>query len=364
MIKKYLYIILSFLAAGCIIQEKVYVSNVKDLGSLEGNSAVYALPKTVLYITVKATKTSVIPGPFQKYADKYLGIKNVPDSSTKEWTLSNINIDSYNEADPEYFFSVKTESVKNPVQILSQLAEDSLILFPPDKLFRKHVFFEQNHKTESNIHFTDLSVKRNIDIKFDTTYREVFRDSVYIKVPVLNKKLVNKSLKDKAEEAANFIIKIRKRRFKLISGQYDYMPDGDALAIAVEELDRLENEYLALFTGRKLVENYIKTIQYFPDNSRKKSKEILFRFSAEEGFVDPDEIKGRPVIIEIDDLDRGIGIQHMDNPSQAGTGENCFRIRIPDLAKVRIVYDKANITTADIPVFQFGSIIPYSLKSK
>ena len=344
-------------------QHKFYVTNVSDLNTLENNSCIYALPRTVLYLTVKANKTLVIPGPFHEYADKYLGIKNVPDSSTSEWVITNIDVGSYNEADPDYYYSVSREKTKAADKMVHSLAGDSLVLLPDD-MFQRHIYYRRDNILKDSIFYTDLSVKRNIDIKTDTSYREVFRDSVYIKIPVFSRRHVNKSLQEKAEEAANFIIKLRKRRFKLLSGQYDNMPDGDALAAAVEELDNLEDEYLALFTGRKLTESYTRTIYYIPGNTRTESQEILFRFSVAEGFIDNNDVKGKPVIINITDLDRGIGIRHMDNIDQAVARENTYWIRLPDIANVRLIFDKKVITEADIPVFQFGSLVPYYVNDR
>jgi hypothetical protein len=54
-----------------------------------------------------------------------------------------------------------------------------------------------------------------------------------------------KSLEEKAEEAAAFIYKLRKRRFKLLVGQEQPVPDGNALDISIRELDELEKEYLS-----------------------------------------------------------------------------------------------------------------------
>ena len=358
MSKKYLSPIWLFFIISCVPQEKFYIANINDLKTLEDNTTIYVLPKTILYITVKATKTTFIPGPFHNYAYKYLSISNVRDSSRIQWNIPDIDIGFYNEADPDYFFSVRKENIKTPNQTLSRLAEDSLILYP-DQLFKKHSFYEQDTSSASKIYYTDLSVKQNIDLIFDTTYREVYRDSVYVKIPILNKQLASKSLEEKAEEAANFIVKIRKRRFKLLSGQYDYMPDGEALAVAVKELNKLEREYLSLFTGKEYTDTYKKTIQYIPDNSKKVSKEILFRFSGTEGFVDLTGVKGKPVIIEVYDLDKTISFEHLSNLNTGSFTQKSLWARLPDLAKVKILLNNKTITEAELPVYQFGSLIPF-----
>jgi len=255
-------VVLIFLFLFCEAQKKNYVTNIKSMSSLDNNAAIYALPKTILVITAEAIRTTVIPGPFHKYADKYLGIENVPDREITEWDISDIKIDIYQEADPDYFFTVSNKRIKNLNHILSGLAEDSLILYP-DRFFKKHSFSEPDTSYDDKIHYRDLSIKRNLELNNDTTYKSVFRDSVYVKIPVIKQQLVRKSAEEKAEEAANYIIKIRKRKFKLFSGQYDYMPEGEALEVAVKELEKLENEYLSLFTGKEYM---VKAVTPAPEN--------------------------------------------------------------------------------------------------
>lgn len=354
-------VVLVLLITICEAQKKTYVANIKSINNLNDNAAVYALPKTILNITVEARRATVIPGPFHEYADKYLSIQNVADRKTTGWEISDIQINIYQEADPEYFFTLGNTRFKNANQILSGLAEDSLILFP-GRFFKKHSFSEPDTSYENKIYYTDLSVNRNFYLSNDTTYKNVFRDSVYVNIPVINQQLLRKTPEEKAEEAANYVIKIRKRKFKLISGQYDYMPEGEALAVAVKELEKLEDEYLSLFTGGKYVDNYKKTFQYIPDNTREISKEVLFRFSGTEGFIDAREARGKPVIIEIKDLNRTMYFEEINIPETEILTGNYVLVRLPDLADIRILIGNKVLNESKVPVFQYGSIVPFSFK--
>ncbi len=351
--------ILVFLFTFCEAQKKSEVGNIKGINSLDNNATMYALPKTILNITAEAERTTIVPGPFCSYADKYLGIQNVPQSKITGWDISDIRIDIYQEADPEYFYTVSNKSIKNLKDLLSGLAGDSLILYP-DRFFAKHSITGADTSDNYKIHYRDLSVKRNFHMSNDTTYKTVMRDSVYVKIPVIKQQLVRKSLEEKAEEAADYIIKIRKRKFKLISGQYDYMPEGEALEVAVKELDKLEDEYLSLFTGKRYIDNFIKTFQYIPDNTRKMSKEVLCRFSAEEGFIDSRETRGKPVIIEIKDMDKTTYFEKKNVYDTRILTGNYVLIRLPDLAEIRILTGDKILNETRVPVFQYGSIVPFS----
>ena len=359
--KIHITVVLVFLFTFCEAQKKNYVTNIKSMKSLDNNAAIYALPKTILNITAEAERTTIIPGPFYKYADKYLGIQNVPERKITEWDISDIKIDIFQEADPEYFITVSSKRINNLNHTLSRLAEDSLILYP-NRFFKKHSFSEPDTSYNNKIHYKDLSVKRNLQLNNDTTYKSVFKDSIYVKIPVIKQQLVRKSVEEKAEEAADYIIKIRKRKFKLLSGQYDYMPEGDALAVAVKELDKLENEYLSLFTGKKYVDKYKKTFQYMPDNTRKISKEILCRFSGTKGFIDSKEARGKSVIIEIKDMDKTIYFEKIDVPDNEILTGNYVLARLPDLADIRVLIGDRILNVTRVPVFQYGSVVQYSIK--
>ena len=354
-------VVLVLLITYCEAQKKTYVANIKSMNSLDDNAAIYALPKTVLNITAVANRTTIIPGPFHEYADKYLGIQNVADRKTTSWDISNIQINTYQEADPEYFFTLGNIRFNASNKILTGLAEDSLILFP-GRFFKKHSFSEPDTSYENKIYYTDLSVKRNFYLSNDTTYKNVFRDSVYVDMPVIKQELVRKTPEEKAEEAANYIIKIRKRKFKLLSGQYDYMPEGEALAVAVKELEKLEDEYISLFTGGKYIDNYKKTFQYVPDNTREISKEVLFRFSGTEGFIDSKEAGGKPVIIEIKDLNRTMYFDEINIPDTEILTGNYVLVRLPDLADIRILIGDKILNESKVPVYQYGSTVPFSFK--
>jgi len=357
----YVYMILFLFFTACAVQRKGSVTHIKNLNDLEDNYAIYALPRTVLNIAVEATRTTVIPGPFHEYAGKYLSIRNVPDSEKIEWDISGIKIDIHNEADPDYYYSVSNNNAGALDQMLAYLAGENLIL-SPDRFYVEYAFSEIDTSGRNEILYRDVSVKRNFYFGNDTTYKRTFIDSAYVKVPVIRKQLVKKTLEEKAEEAANYIIKIRKRRFKLVSGQYDQIPDGEAMAIAVEKLDNTENEYLSLFTGKKYIDRFSKTFQYVPDGSRQVSKEILFRFSGNEGFIDSKSAKGIPVIIEIEDLDRTVQLEDLSISGQELMTGNNMPVRLPDLAEIRIMEGTRLINSTKIPVFQYGIKVPFSFK--
>jgi hypothetical protein len=356
--KSYLYLIIFFFLAGCAVHRQGNVTHIKSMANIGETHAVYALPLTVLDITVEASRKTVIPGPFHNYAEKYLGIKNVPDSATVEWTISDVRINVHYEADPDYYYSVSNNAGALD-KMLDYLEENRLIL-SPGHFFSIYSISELDTSHSNEILFRDLSVKRNFYTGYDTVYKRTYVDSAFVIKPVIKEQLVKKTLEDKAEEAANYIIKIRKRRFKLVSGQYDQIPEGEAMVIAVAKLDATENEYLSLFTGKTFTDRFTRTYQYVPDGSRQLSKEVLCRFSGTEGFIDLKGVKGMPVILEVEDMNRTMRIEDSGSADQQTFAGTNIPVRLPDMAEIRIIRGSVIINTSRMPVFQYGILIPFS----
>ena len=232
--------------AGCSTVEYYQKGRaLSESDQLSANSIIYALPKTTLTFDVKVKKTIYKHGPYYRYAEKYLGITEVSSEDWEEWTISDIGINADEEVDPEHYYMLESNG---PLELNAMaLTKSGLILTPNPELYAKKPVVQSvvSEKPEPVFH-TDLSVKRNFRLVSDTNYRFIETDTGFVQVPYLYERTIKLTLEEQAEEAANFIIKIRKRRFKLMSGQYDVFPEGIALQYAVENLTILEKEYFTV----------------------------------------------------------------------------------------------------------------------
>ena len=59
--------------------------------TLEGIA--YYLPRTAVRITVVAEKTVTRPGDFNKYAERYLTLRNVPQTESTTWSIKEIKME-------------------------------------------------------------------------------------------------------------------------------------------------------------------------------------------------------------------------------------------------------------------------------
>jgi len=194
---------------------------------------------------------------------------------------------------------------------------------------------------------------------YDTNYRFVETDTGFVQVPYLYERNVKLTREDQAEEAANFIIKIRKRRFKLMSGQYDVFPEGIALQYAVENLTVLEQEYIALFVGKYVDEYYKVSYRYVPTENPTSSPYVLFRFSPEFGAVPSNDLTGKPVFLE---LTKNNTTQVIDNLSYRTAEEGTEEVkplfyRIPEIATLKLMHESDVLAEKELLVYQYGQIV-------
>ncbi|MBN2350173.1 MAG: DUF4831 family protein [Bacteroidales bacterium] len=362
MVRKIQFILVLGLISSCHAPEKFSVMNVQDITGFQENSVIYALPRSVISIEVTAVQTTTIPGPYYEYAQKYLGIKDVPREKSVKWEINSMYINSYNEIDPDYFYSVKDAGNIRLKEQMTQLNDAGLILYPGigKGILR---FSEFSNKGDNEIYFTDLSVKRNITQTKDTAYKQIFKDSTYVRIPYLKKEIAKKTLDEKAAEAANFLIKLRKRRFKLLSGQYEHMmPDGESAEISVREMNSLEEEYLSLFIGKTIEEEYLKTYLLTPESGKDLSRIILFKFDDNSGFREANDVRGKTVIAEISDLGNTKHLERLVYPYSGSAADNTLFYRVPDKANIKILYGSYTLAEALMNIYQFGTIVPVTIK--
>lgn len=346
---------------GCLTAPELFVTNTQDLKTPEKNTFIYSLPRTVINIEVEIRKSRFIPGPYHEYAGKYLAIEGISHEEDESWDIKRIKVFASGEPDPDYFYSVSVDGeYKRFDDELDLLSQSGLIILPGHFVMNGPVAVEIDIPEENEINFKDLSVKRNLIVEKETTYKRVFRDSVYVQVPFVTELLVQKKPELKAEEAANFIIKLRKRRFKLLTGQNEGAVPDAAIQSVIDELNRIEQEYLSLFTGKTIYESETLHFNYIPISGKLTDQKILFKLSESEGIFEAMSPKGKPVIFEIECLDLTQNLKVLRS-FEAG---NTLYYRQPDLARIIISFDDLRLFENKLTVYQYGSVISKKIIKK
>ena len=184
--------------------QKTYPLNNADKVNYEG--IIYALPKTKILIHVKLLRQTFIKGPYHEYTNEFLRIEEVNHSNFEKWGIDQVKISTVPEIDPEnYFIAPNNPYTREKLKILKE------------RRYVYDIFYDQitdsiqmtfKPSYDNLPLFTDLTVKSNFGEKYDTVYKKIKKDSVYINAPIIKPIFASKTLRQKAEEAANFIIKI------------------------------------------------------------------------------------------------------------------------------------------------------------
>lgn len=260
------------------LKSQIKVYNLADTtAKIRHNSLVYYLPESVIRVKVVVETEYFFPGPYNKFADKYLTIKGAKAEASQFAEILDVDFQTFVKPDSKagYIISSKKELPLISFAtggIISAYGIKSISLQNTDSDFYLNV---PSYLSE-DVKYYDLSVKRNFIDLTDTTYKVVQIDSVFQKIPIYNKTITSKEFEQKAEEAANFIIKLRKRKFKLMTGQFDTDTPPKNVDMMIAELDSLEMQYLELFTGKteKVVNEYYFTI--IPDAALNQQKIKIF----------------------------------------------------------------------------------------
>ncbi|PLX12713.1 MAG: hypothetical protein C0597_12675 [Marinilabiliales bacterium] len=355
-----IYLILLTIAS-CKPTSETRTTKIEHANLNAESGIVYALPRTNITFEVEASKTEIFPGPYYEYAEKYMGLENVPNEKQIIWNIDDIKISTYYDLDPEEYYLIEP-SGKLKIDF-NKLFENGSIL-PVNKSIESNFpnAFYGKSSSENEIVYTDLSVTKYVGKEKVTYYKRVQRDSLFAKVPVTETKSVYKSFAEKAEEAANFIFTIREKRVELLTGMADFYPEGKALEVALEELNRLENDYLELFIGKRFTSHYSANFEFTPTDKELEQPYILFRFHDEKGLLSANDLSGRPIIIELEKKNQTRNLSYLmdDQVNREGMEyKNKLYYRVPDQVQVRVFDGNNLLARRKVHVEQYGEVLQF-----
>jgi hypothetical protein len=182
-------------------------------------------------------------------------------------------------------------------------------------------------------------------------------DVNFNEVAMIEKQLVKTSTAAMAEETANYIYKIRKRRFKILASDYEQLPpDGQAYEVMVRELNKLEKEHMELFVGKTETYTITKSFDIIPDKMS-TNNDVLFRFSTVSGIVDKMDVSGAPVYFE---LEAEEGKELPDAAVVLEKGQemrNGLFYNKPGKASIKIIDKNKLIKEKEVYLGQYGQVV-------
>ncbi|MBI5219496.1 MAG: DUF4831 family protein [Bacteroidia bacterium] len=353
----FIYLVFFFIVCSC---STVHVVNLNEVREIKGSPVVYILPKNVIRVNLELVCITHECGPYNRFAKKYLGINNQFTEYTTTWKISDIQIESYAVPDSSniYFIQGGCGVLKNNIN----LSEDGILLsFNQSSADFDNIKQDiiQNLAREENepYLFTDMSLKKIQVNKLDTTYKKVRKDTGFVKVPEVNSKIINKNLEEKAQEIANQIFDIREERISILTGDYKSSINGEAIKSIVEELNKIEEKYISLFTTITKRDTINYTFEYLPVNNKANSSALCY-FSESNGISNKKDSMNTPVLIDVLKNNCtniiGDGINKKTKKKQKYHG---LYYRIPEYADARIIVNNDVLASKKMLISQFGTVM-------
>ena len=310
----------------------------------------YALPQTSLSFEVVAQQTKTFAGPYAKFAKKYLGVTAALED-VSSFQIVSVKMTPYVEADQTKRFIFNGSKTPDFLALSTQgLISTGEANFGSESVWRFPV--------KKSGEFSDKGVSSNFTSEAATLYRTVKNEDSYTKVAIQQDMVVEKSLDKKAQEAADMIFSLRKKRVQIVTGDTDATYSGEAMAAAIAEISKLEREYMSLFVG--YTETQLQTMKFdiIPSADNAKQIYLAFRLSDNDGLVSADSIDGKPYILELKPQPVA------DAPAAAAAKGQPAVYRIPAICEVKLS-DGRNVILRDrVPVYQFGKEATFMVNSK
>ena len=291
----------------------------------------YYLPKTVLTVQVNYSKTIQKAGPYSKYAEKFLGVKeqSIVFEDRIYYDLDKITIGSKGVVDKNAAYLVEFKSKTTSPFVF--LTEDGLICTINADYISETM---NNNKNTSAMPSAELS---------KTISQPVFTEEY----------LTASNITKKAEFAAKQIYKLRERRNDLFTGDAENVPlDGEGMKIVLSNIEAHEKFWVELFVGTTIVESYDAEFEIEPFSDI--DKEVLFRFSKYLGLVDADDLSGSPVYINVKNLN-STDEQGIIDPKRKAKEPQSIVYNNPGKAEVEVFFGINSMCKNVLQVVQFGN---------
>ena len=291
----------------------------------------YFLPKTVLTINVDYNKITQKAGPFAKYAEKYLGVKeqSVVFEDQEYYTLNKISVEGKGVVDKNASYLVEFKSKTTSPFVF--LTEDGLICT-----------INADYIPESKISVKN-SITQSASELFTTSSHSIYTEE-YLRAG---------SVPKMAEVAAKQIYKLRESRTDILTGEAENAPrDGEGMKIVLANLEAQEKALVELFIGTINIESLDAEFEIEPLSDI--DKEVLFRFSKYFGIVDTDDLSGSPVYINVKNIENN-ETQEIIDPKRKTKETQSIVYNIPGKAAVEVFYGTNSMYRNTFQIVQFGN---------
>ncbi len=347
----------SCLSKKAMLAPKTVILPLGDKVNLTEGSLIYSLPMTVFSVQIEMERTIEKPGPYARYAGDLLGIRNVITQESESWAIRGIKVNSYEELDPSQFYVIESNTLFQTNAL--NLRKAGLILdINPDIYKNTGGRIVSKESDIDQTELRDLGANEYYITQRDTAYRVVKMDTTFIKIPYLVEKKKQLSMDQLAEKAAKLLLELREGKHMILTGEANVFPQSEA---AINEINRLDAEYTALFAGKIWKEIKIFTYTVIPQKEMTGKQVELLRFSEVTGPAGVSEKGGKQVVVEFNPVQKTKELIIKTKQQPEVTAEKKYDklfYRVPDIVNMKITMGTEIFYNDRKLIYQFGEVIP------
>jgi hypothetical protein len=358
---KIMYILLLILVtSSCITPKKLatpgtIVKPLTDTVKMREGTVVYALPMTLFTIRVEMEHIIEIPGPYAKYAGDLLSLNKVILARNERWSVKGILVNSHEEADPSEYYVIETGSTFQSNALA--LKREGLILdLNPAQITQGTDHLKGRELNINRFTSYDLGSDEYYQVQTDTAFRRVKVDSSFIRIPYTVEKKKQIPEDQLAERAAKRIMDLRDGKVLILTGEANVFPQSNA---AIDEINKMEQDYTQLFTGKVYTEPVTFTFEFIPAREMPSGTLTLFKFSATQGIIKSSSGTGSPVVVEIipEQKTKDITVIARQQAEQPAVRTDKLYYRIPEVVSLKITMGNETLYSSRKLVYQLGEIM-------
>lgn len=154
---------------------------------------------------------------------------------------------------------------------------------------------------------------------------------------------------EQASATADMIFSLRKHRMDLITGESGENVFGAGLSSALDEIARLEKEYLEMFYGSTVVDE--RTVRFLVVPSRGERNYILCRYRDGAGVLPLSDLSGEAVMLHIEPSAE----PNTDGlPIADAKDKNKVEYVVANVAKCTLLCGTRELAEISLPIYQYG----------
>ena len=254
--------------------------------------------KTVLAVDLDVAQERVLAGPYARYAQRFLGVV-APMTDKEQWSVRAARV-----------------GVADPVGVIKagELAEDQI--------------YNVMHATSEE----------------DFPRLQIDKSSIGVV-----------ATEAAAESAARMIFSLRHHRMELITGEAGENVFGAGLKAALDEIARLEQGYLELFLGKRVVRSSSRRFLVYLEPDKKQY--VVARFNAQSGLLPESDLSGDMVLLQIDPAAVNSALRADEK------ARSVIECRVAASSTCTVLVGATEYGRNTLPIMEFGETIPVPVRA-